>query len=57
LPTTTAIEINVDGLPPVTKSEVAGVCKELMEMVQQFCGGHMRYEILSHQNPRIALKR
>lgn len=56
LPITTAIEFNIDGLPPVTKSQVEGVCLELMELVQQFCGGQMRYEILSHQNPRITLK-
>jgi DNA/RNA-binding domain of Phe-tRNA-synthetase-like protein len=56
LPTTTAIEFNVDGLPPVTESEVEGICLELMELVQQFCGGQMRYEILSRQNPQITLK-
>ena len=56
LPTTTAIEFNIDGLPPVTKSEVEGICLELMELVHKFCGGQMRYEILSSQNPQIALK-
>jgi len=56
LPTTTAIEFNIDGLPPVTKSEVEGICLELMELVQKFCGGLMRFEILSSQNPQIALK-
>jgi DNA/RNA-binding domain of Phe-tRNA-synthetase-like protein len=57
LPTTTAVEINVDGLSPVTEEEVEGICKELMELVKKFCGGQMRYEILSRQNPQIALKR
>ncbi len=57
LPTTTALEFNVDGLPPVTKSEVDGVCRELMDLVQQFCGGQMRYEALIRENPRILLKR
>ena len=56
LPTTTAIEFNVDGLPPVKESEIDGICQELMELVQKFCGGQMRYEILSRQNPQIALK-
>lgn len=55
LPATRAIEFNVDGLPPVTKSEVEGICQELMELVQQFCGGQIRFEMLSSQNPRIAL--
>lgn len=57
LPTTTAVEINVDGLPPVLESEVEGVCRELIELVRQFCGGQTHYEILTRQNPRIALKR
>lgn len=57
LPTTTAVEFNVDGLPPVPKSEVESICQELLEMVQRFCGGQMRYEILSRKNPRIALNR
>ena len=56
LPTTTAIEFNVDGLPPVEESEIEGICQELMELVQQFCGGQIRLEILSRNNPQIALK-
>lgn len=56
LPTTTAIEFNVDGLPPVAISEVEEICLKIMELVTKFCGGQMRYEILSRQNPQIALK-
>jgi DNA/RNA-binding domain of Phe-tRNA-synthetase-like protein len=56
LPRTTAVEFNIDGLPPVTKSDVEGICQELVELVQKFCGGQMRHEILSRQNPRIALR-
>ncbi len=56
LPATTAVEYNVDGLPPVSQSEIEGVCQELMELVQKFCGGRMRFEILSRENPKIALK-
>lgn len=56
MPTTTAVEFNVDGLPPVTKSEVAGICRELVDLVREFCGGKMRCEILERQNPRISLK-
>ncbi len=57
LPATKALEFNVDGLPPVKKSEVDGVCRELMDLVRQFCGGQTRYEILTRENPWIALKR
>jgi DNA/RNA-binding domain of Phe-tRNA-synthetase-like protein len=55
LPETTAIEINVDGLPPVTVSEVEQACAEVMDMVQRFCGGRVRVEILAEKNPRISL--
>jgi DNA/RNA-binding domain of Phe-tRNA-synthetase-like protein len=54
--TTTALEFNVDGLPPVGKSDVEKVCLEVMDLVRQFCGGRSRYETLTRQNPRIALK-
>lgn len=55
LPTTTAIEFNVDGLPPVPESEVKDICQETIDMVGRFCGGRMHYEILSEENPRIKL--
>ncbi len=56
LPGTKVLEFNVDGLPPVTKSEVERVCRELIDLVRQFCGGKSHYEILTKINPRIALK-
>jgi DNA/RNA-binding domain of Phe-tRNA-synthetase-like protein len=55
LPTTTAIEINVDGLPPVTADEVEQACRETAELVQQFCGGRIRHEVLSRAHPRMSL--
>ena len=55
LPETRAIEFNVDGLPPVSESEVEDICQETMHLIERFCGGQMRYEILSRQNPRIKL--
>ena len=55
LPTTTAVEINVDGLPPVPVEEIDQACRELMELVERFCGGRSRYEILSQENPRMKL--
>jgi DNA/RNA-binding domain of Phe-tRNA-synthetase-like protein len=56
LSTSMAVEINVDGLPPVMESDVEEICQELMALVQAYCGGQMRYEILSRQNPKIVLK-
>lgn len=55
LPTTRAIEYNIDGLPPVTLQEIEEVCREVMGLVRRFCGGRGRYEILSRENPRIKL--
>jgi len=55
LPTTTAIEFNVDGLPPVPISEVEEICQEIMGLVQRFCGGRARYGVLTQGHPRIIL--
>lgn len=52
---TTAVEINVDGMPPVPQKEVAEACQELMDLVSAYCGGQMRFEILSAQNPKMEL--
>ena len=57
LPTTTAIEFNVDGLPPVPQAEVEDVCREVMALIERFCEGETRYEVLTQQNPRIMLTR
>ena len=53
--TTTAIEYNVDGLPPVPLAEIEDTCREIIGLVEHFCGGRTRYEILSIDNTRIRL--
>lgn len=55
LPETTAIEFNVDGLPPVGSAEVEQACAETVEWIGRFCGGQTRVEMLSAHNPRIRL--
>jgi len=55
LPTTKAIEYNIDGLPPIPLSEVDEVCRQVMELVRRFCGGRTRYEIITREHPRIKL--
>jgi DNA/RNA-binding domain of Phe-tRNA-synthetase-like protein len=52
---TTAIEFNVDGLPPVAPSDVEQTCAELQELVQRFCGGQLRRDILTQSHPRMPL--
>ncbi len=54
-PTTSEVEFNVDGLPPVQISEVEQICCEIIELVKQFCGGDLRHEILSEQEPQMIL--
>ncbi len=55
LPETTAVEINVDGLPPVTRPEVEGICDEVAELVARFCGGRRRRDLITRERPRITL--
>ncbi len=54
-PESRAIEFNVDGLPPVPTAEVEEACKEIMGLIQTYCGGTLRYEILAENNPRTKL--
>ena len=55
LPETRAIEFNVDGLPPVTRAQIEDACAEVAELVQRFCGGTSRVDMLSADRPRISL--
>lgn len=53
--TTTAVEMNIDGLAPVTAEEVENICGETMELIEKYCGGKLRYEILSEDHPEMEL--
>ena len=55
LMSTADIEFNIDGLPPVSRDDVEAMCHEMMDLVDRFCGGKLRYDILSQENPKIAL--
>jgi DNA/RNA-binding domain of Phe-tRNA-synthetase-like protein len=55
LPETTAVEFNVDALPPVSDQDVERICNEVAALVQRYCGGTVRYGILSKDNPAIQL--
>jgi DNA/RNA-binding domain of Phe-tRNA-synthetase-like protein len=52
---TTAIEFNVDGLPPVAVTEVERASADLQELVQRFCGGSLRRDLLTQSHPRMPL--
>jgi DNA/RNA-binding domain of Phe-tRNA-synthetase-like protein len=55
LPETTAVEFNVDGLSLVPVQEIEGACLEIMSLIERFCGGETRYEILSRERPQMNL--
>jgi DNA/RNA-binding domain of Phe-tRNA-synthetase-like protein len=52
---TEAIEFNIDGLLPVTITEVNQISSELALMVSRFCGGEMHYELLSQDHSKMKL--
>jgi len=55
LPETRVIEFNIDRLPPVELEEVHAIASQVMGLVGEFCGGRMRYEILSSSHPQMKL--
>jgi DNA/RNA-binding domain of Phe-tRNA-synthetase-like protein len=55
IPETKSIEINIDRLPPVELVEVHAIANQLMGLVEEFCGGKLRYEILSAEQREMSL--
>lgn len=53
--TTKDLEINVEGMPPVTRDEVEALCRELIAEVGKYCGGRLGYKVLSAATPKISL--
>jgi DNA/RNA-binding domain of Phe-tRNA-synthetase-like protein len=52
---TRAVEINVDGLSPVTRDEVERICRSLAEAVGVNCGGKTSWHILDRAHPVMEL--
>ena len=50
---TTHAAINVDGLPPVTRADVEGICEELATQVRLFCAAQAECKILAQDSPAI----
>lgn len=54
--TTTAVEINVDGLPPVTRADVELMCNDLATLVGMYCGNApTEVKMLSEDQPEVEL--
>jgi DNA/RNA-binding domain of Phe-tRNA-synthetase-like protein len=56
LPETTAIEYNVDALPPVTRAEAEAICGELAELIARHCGGRIRVGMLEAGQPELSME-
>jgi len=55
LPSSTAIEYNVDALTAFSFDEVKTLCEELAQVVRQYCGGNTEIQILSRENPAMVI--
>ncbi len=54
--TTTAVVINVDGLPPTTRAEVDTINADVATLVGLYCGGaSVEVKVLSEENPLVEL--
>lgn len=53
LPETTAVEFNIDALPVIPDDEVQLICSEVAGLVQRFCGGATRVDLISAAHPQI----
>jgi DNA/RNA-binding domain of Phe-tRNA-synthetase-like protein len=51
----TAVEFNIDGLPPATRDEIADACGEAVELIDRFCGGRTEVQFLTMDNPSITI--
>lgn len=56
LPETRSIEINIDRLPPTKLEEVHAAASQVMALIEKFCGGRTRYEILNAEHPQLKLE-
>ena len=56
MPETLSIEINIDRLPPVELEEIHAIANQVMGLVEEFCGGKLRYEIMSAENRQMRLE-
>ena len=54
-PDTTALEFNVDGMPPVNIAEIETACRELESLIKRFCGGNCYHDILTQEKNRILI--
>lgn len=54
-PGTSAIEYNLDALPPVNREIISAAAHDLQELIKWYCGGATRFVILDRTNNSIDL--
>ena len=52
-PATTNVAINVDCLPPVVRQEAEVITGELADLVEEFCGGQVKYSFLDASRSEV----
>lgn len=55
LPETSAIEFNIDGLPPATAGDIAAAGRDITDLVGRFCRGRTRFAVLDRRHPVLRL--
>ena len=55
LPETTAVEVNLDALPPVADEALREAARDAMALLGRFCGGSCRFAVLSRESPAMGL--
>ena len=55
LPSTTAIEFNIDGLAPLSIDAVSKIGEETIELIKTFCSGKIAYKVLTKDSPQITI--
>ncbi len=53
--TTTFIEFNLDGLPPISMNDILGICEETEGLIYQFCGGNQSTQVIDRTHPVLII--
>ena len=49
------IVLVAEALPPTSKEDIENILKELSELIQKYCGGNIKTDILSSSNPEVEI--
>ncbi len=55
VPETVNVAINIEGMPPVTNTDLTNISKELAQMVESHCGGSAQVYLLTENDPSFVI--